>query len=614
MNLNRIYQVFNHKKTKLSSKMIKIIISSLTFMFLVGLIVITAISKNSLEYIYQLTDVILEASASQMQTEINSFEDISYNIITDDTIQESGTNLLMHFNNGLDAVAYDKAVSLNNITNAIRRQTQSSHNIVCANYVSPEGNSYVVALSKYIKPEIETLDYIVERAKEMEGSSAYIFLEDAYPDYMVVARLIREKQNMSFREIGVVFFFVDMRQIALDYMNSNEYSIIIENEENNIRYSYLEEANQRMVEEAMDSRNHYPSLWKIGKESYIVRSVQPKASFFRYTILAPATQIYNVLAKGVRILIFVYVIGVLLVMLGSIIYVQRAMGELKYFVNYIKSIPIKTIHLDEYNGRNTYVDSLEMHNISTDEISELKESYDNMIQTLNKLIKENYMQMLLAKEAQIYALQAQFNPHFLNNTLNSIYWMSKNEKNTKVADMASGLGVLMKEAIASKEFVVSVKKELEILDNYLMIQKLRYGKRLIVRREVDERLYKKAIPKFTVQPLIENAIYYGVENNISSCEISIKIYEKGKYIYCEVFNSGSQVDDDIMKKLRKKEIKVKGNGIGLLNIEDRIKSLFGEASGIQIINIKGVGVTAKVKLRNRTIDDYMEKSGMDENA
>jgi two-component system sensor histidine kinase YesM len=581
-------------------------------MFLVGLLVITSISKNSLEYIYQLTDVILEDSASQIQTEINSFEDISYNIITDDTIQESGTNLLKYFNNGLDAIAYDKAVSLNNITNAIRRQTQSSRNIVCSNYVSPEGNNYVVALSKYIKPEIATLDYIIERAKETDGSSAYIFLEEEYPDYMVVARLIREKHNMSFNEIGVVFFFVDMRQIALDYMNSNEYSIIIENKENNIRYSYLEEANQLMVEEAMDSRNHYPSLWKIGKESYIVRSVQPKASLFRYIILAPATNIYNVLAKGVRILLFVYVIGLIVVMLVSIIYVQRAMGELKYFVNYIKSIPIKTIHLDEYNGRNTYVDSLEMHNISTDEISELKESYDNMIQTLNKLIKENYMQMLWVKEAQIYALQAQFNPHFLNNTLNSIYWMSKNEKNMKVADMAAGLGVLMKEAIASKEFVVSVKKELEILDNYIVIQKLRYGKRLSVTREVDDRVYNKVIPKFTLQPLVENAIYYGVESNISSCVIAIKIYEETNYIFCEVFNSGSQVDDDIMQKLRKKEINVKGNGIGLLNIEDRIKSLFGEASGIEILNLEDAGVIAKVKLRNITMDDYMEKSGIHE--
>ena len=159
MGVRSISNLFNHNKSKLSSKMIKIIISSLTCMFLVGLLVITSISKNSLEYIYQLTDVILEASASQIQTEINSFEDISYNIITDDTIQESGTNLLMHFNNGLDAVAYDKAVSLNNITNAIRRQTQSSHNIVCANYASPEGNMYVVALSKYIKPDIACLLY-----------------------------------------------------------------------------------------------------------------------------------------------------------------------------------------------------------------------------------------------------------------------------------------------------------------------------------------------------------------------------------------------------------------------------------------------------------------------
>lgn len=135
---------------------------------------------------------------------------------------------------------------------------------------------------------------------------------------------------------------------------------------------------------------------------------------------------------------------------------------------------------------------------------------------MNELVRDNYTKQLLIKETQLQALQAQMNPHFLYNTLNSLYWMVTTA-GMSAADMISSLGILMREAISDKEFMITVDKELDIVCHYLIIQKHRYEERLEVNFDVSDECSNLVLPKFVIQPLLENSIACGLECMLEPC-------------------------------------------------------------------------------------------------
>ena len=230
------------------------------------------------------------------------------------------------------------------------------------------------------------------------------------------------------------------------------------------------------------------------------------------------------------------------------------------------------------------------------EIARLSSDFDIMTGKINNLIKENYMKQILIKEAQLRALQGQINPHFLYNTLESIYWLAETNKQDNISVMAKSLGDLFRSSISNKESVISLYDEIQILQNYISIQKIRYEERLEFKIDIEEDLLKYSVHKLTLQPIIENSINYGLERIVGVCKIEVRAVKADQWFEILVADNGPGAEADLLEKLRKGEIKARGTGIGLMNIDERIKITFGELYGISINSETGKGTTVRIKL------------------
>lgn len=200
------------------------------------------------------------------------------------------------------------------------------------------------------------------------------------------------------------------------------------------------------------------------------------------------------------------------------------------------------------------------------------------------LVQNNYVNQILSRDAKLKALESQINPHFLYNTLETINWRAKALKDQQISSMVESLGTLLRATLSSKKPLVTLDYEIGLAGSYMTIQKIRFEDRLLFHVECPEELGKALILPLTIQPLLENAIRYGMEEMMDTCEISIRTMKEGGLLIVEVSNEGSVFEDGLLEKLQDGTKNAHGFGIGLVNIHQRIQMLFGEAYGLSFKN------------------------------
>jgi two-component system sensor histidine kinase YesM len=248
----------------------------------------------------------------------------------------------------------------------------------------------------------------------------------------------------------------------------------------------------------------------------------------------------------------------------------------------------------------TGYETLEWEFLQMDEVGQLQRTFRMMIQQINELITENFSKQIIIKETQFKALQAQINPHFLYNTLESINWLAKANGQPQISKMVESLGFLLRSSISLKETLITVGEELDIVMNYITIQKFRFEERLVFQLDVPKEAYTLLLPKLTLQPLLENSIHYALESMVEPCFIRIWTRrEPGKLILI-VEDNGPGIAEVLLEQVRKGEARTRGSGIGLKNIEERIMIAFGESYGIQIESEPGRGTSVSVIIPDET--------------
>ena len=203
---------------------------------------------------------------------------------------------------------------------------------------------------------------------------------------------------------------------------------------------------------------------------------------------------------------------------------------------------------------------------------------------VQELIQKNYVSELLAKDARLKFLENQINPHFLYNTLESINSYAKSMDAEPISQMVEALGSLLRITLSRNSASSVIKSELDIVKDYMDIIQVRFGERIEYEVEVPEELYLISIPRLTLQPLVENAINYALEEMTEVCHIRIEGKRESGNVFLMVSNNGSQFPENLLDQLEKNEIEPHGFGIGLLNIDKRIKLQFGEAYGLYVYN------------------------------
>ncbi|NRG34939.1 sensor histidine kinase, partial [Niallia circulans] len=197
------------------------------------------------------------------------------------------------------------------------------------------------------------------------------------------------------------------------------------------------------------------------------------------------------------------------------------------------------------------------------------------------------------------ALQAQINPHFLYNTLESINWQAKMNRQTDISSMVESLGYLLRNAISAKNDAVLLEEEIFIVDHYIRIQKYRYGDRLTFHKMIPPETKNCYIPKLMIQPLVENAIHYALEQMIEPCKITVRAVLRENNLHITVEDNGPGMEEELLARVRKQEVKTRGTGIGLYNIDSRIKLLYGEEFGLIIKSKRGTGTQVHLIIPNK---------------
>ena len=190
------------------------------------------------------------------------------------------------------------------------------------------------------------------------------------------------------------------------------------------------------------------------------------------------------------------------------------------------------------------------------------------------------------RKSEMDALQSQINPHFLYNTLESITWMVEAKKNLDAVFMISELAKLLRISLSKGRTVIRISDEIQHSRSYMNIQKVRYKERFQIEFDIDEEINEYCTVKLIVQPILENAIYYGVGNmdEDDGGKITIRGEKKGDDIYISVEDNGMGMNEDIVENILKDNNKVPkhGSGVGLINVHSRIQLMFGNEYGLEV--------------------------------
>lgn len=243
--------------------------------------------------------------------------------------------------------------------------------------------------------------------------------------------------------------------------------------------------------------------------------------------------------------------------------------------------------------------SVTLPETSGDEIGELIQSFNTMRETLDLHIKKTYLAETRQRTAELYALQAQINPHFLNNTIESIRMKALSDGEYELSEMLANFGILFHWMTQLNDNIICVEDELEYIEAYLNMQKLRFGDKLIAQTDVPAETLFLGIPRFTLQPIVENTISHANKPSGEPLLISIIFRISGDTLILSVEDNGIGMPEDTLQKLRAHvygEKEYPEFGIGLKNIHVRIQLLYGESYGLTIQSTEGQGSIIYVQL------------------
>lgn len=232
---------------------------------------------------------------------------------------------------------------------------------------------------------------------------------------------------------------------------------------------------------------------------------------------------------------------------------------------------------------------------STNEIGELEKDFSIMIQKIKELIIQNQEKQKLLRKSEFMVLQAQINPHFLYNTLETIICLAKNPDN--VVHITAALAKLLRIGISKGKNVITVEQEVEHVRNYLIIQKIRYQDKFNYTIDIDPDILNMQTIKIILQPLAENAIYHGIKMKHSMGHIRIKGIKNGSNILLQVIDDGVGMSRERIEEVFKGDYSdFSKSGIGISNVNERIKLFFGNQYGLVCNSREGQGTTIDITI------------------
>lgn len=238
--------------------------------------------------------------------------------------------------------------------------------------------------------------------------------------------------------------------------------------------------------------------------------------------------------------------------------------------------------------------TVRVENRRNDELGQLTQNFNHMTEELEEYLSSSIQRQKELNDAQIRMLQAQLNPHFLYNTLDTMKWLGKINGIPEIASLAGGLAVILRGSISQGQFV-TLTQELDMTQRYIAIQRIRFSGRFECIMEIPARLMDCIVPKLFLQPLIENAIIHGLKDS-SSGNVYLYATERDGTIALSVTDDGCGMDGAMIEKLNSGGLTLQDGHLGLYNVDTILRMHYGQQYGLHASATRGVGTTVTATL------------------
>jgi two-component system sensor histidine kinase YesM len=333
--------------------------------------------------------------------------------------------------------------------------------------------------------------------------------------------------------------------------------------------------------------NNHAARFDDGKGSFIDNKAGVQVSYvsldnpdWKLVAYTPLKELYK---DAFRLRRAIILFSVLTVIILSVLNLFIAFD----FINPIRKLVDGMKKVQDGKG-NVYIDD-----DRKDELGLLGETFNEMSREINHLVTWVYREQLTRKEAEIKALQSQINPHFLFNTLELINWMAQLNNVPEISDTVSDLSALMEAGIGRDDRLITLEEEIEYINRYISILKKRFEDKLEFVLEIRTDASRIRIPRLLLQPLVENAVFHGIEKLRGKGTVSLKAETHNNMLVVEVTDNGPGIDENELEKLNAslsvdndtyfRNLAAGGSKkVGIENVNRRIKLFYGENYGLKI--------------------------------
>lgn len=465
------------------------------------------------------------------------------------------------------------------------------------------------AVSYKVLGDIRSLDQLEAYWGRLETSDTNIYFEPYGKDIYAVHSLNRFQDQKMYGGLAVrvvddvweemLRFLEPVGQEKVFILN-DEYELVAGTGDRMFLNGFL-----TMLEDEADGEEvffHEAEMIVFESQYYFVQDVDE--SKLRIVKSVPISQIRAGEINTIRAAILIMVLTILVAVILSIIFSFRVSKPIVELAKTMRSADLEGLEIANRQ--------------SIDEVDLLENGYLQMVQRLKDLIQEEYQHEIELKNAQLLALQAQINPHFLNNTLNLIGGMALEKDAPEIYDMARSISDLLRYSVKDSDELVSLGDELKHVSNYLKIQQKRYEGRCSVNYDLLDGVADLLVPKFILQPIVENAFEYGLQPKVGEWRLDIRVFKAGIDVGIAVRDNGVGMSEERLTRLREQldlsktaELNSRkydrqplagdnkgGTGIGLKNVAMRLKLKFNEKSGIRVFSKEGKGTMVVLVVRS----------------
>ena len=413
---------------------------------------------------------------------------------------------------------------------------------------------------------------------------------DTDDEMISLSREVQSYENGTFR--GVILINLNMNKITEicdSFQEKQENFICIINDKGELvyeqqngreRFAFDEKENRQELNTALGKTKESCFRLNYRGEKYLVTRTDMKTTGWTLVSMVPYKSVMaeTMAISGVMILAVAITLIVTLLLLNRIL--TGVVKPLKKLEKYM--VQVNPDNMDQ-----------RMEILTDDEIGHLSMKFNQMMDRIRNLKEQVIEEQEDKRKYELQALQAQINPHFLYNTLDSIIWMAETNDSNIVA-MTEALAKLFRISLNKGNEEISLERELEHVKNYLIIQSMRYADKFTYEISAEPGVERCRTIKLILQPIVENCIYHGIKKKRGTGKITIRAYRREQNLIIEVSDDGCGMPEEICRKILSDEIEsenISGSGIGVKNVNERIQLRFGKKYGLSYSSEEGVGTT-----------------------